>query len=128
MPPEAARERGRGMSDANIPALLEELREVEPLLWEKITYLDQGDRVIKFAYQVLDDFALDHLQGCIQRAIAGRIETGAFAGYMLLYDLMGCEATITMGKEHDYDDIEERADTPAAAILAAYIEAVRAMR
>ena len=47
---------------------------------------------------------------------------------MLLYDLMGCEATITMGEDHDYDDIEERADTPTAAILAAYIEAVRASK
>ena len=116
------------MSDTAITALLEELREVDFDAWKDIRFLlgnvgmDNGPREIPLEQHIYHDI----IQGCIQRAIAGRIETGAFAGYMLLYDLMGCEATITMGKEHDYDDIEERADTPAAAILAAYIEAVRA--
>ena len=114
------------MSDANIPALLEELREVEPLLWEKITYLDQGDRVIKFAYQVLDDFALDHLQGCIQRAIVG-------AGWKYVvsndrarqpYGQIGIPIS-NVRTEYQHRNY---ADTPAAAILAAYIEAKRATR
>lgn len=115
---------------ATIASHLEELREVDFDAWKDIRFLlgnvgmDNGPREIPLEQHIYHDI----IQGCIQRAIAGRIETGAFAGYMLLYDLMGCEATITMGKEHDYDDIEERADTPAAAILAAYIEAKRAMR
>ena len=116
------------MSDANIPALLEELREVEPLLWEKITYLDQGDRVIKFAYQVLDDFALDHLQGCIQRAIAARPDHWIISQWM---SQDKWQAMIRRGPrgytDPEYMHIGE-GDTPTAAILAAYIEAVRAMR
>ena len=113
------------MTDTTITTHLEELREVDA-----DTYREIQKRLLHYmiAPQMDAPIVLDHIQGCIQRAIAGRIKTGTFAGYMLLYDLMGCEATITMGKEHDYDDIEERADTPAAAILAAYIEAKRAMR
>ena len=103
------------MTDTNIPALLEELREVEPLLWEKITYLDQGDRVIKFAYQVLDDFALDHLQGCIQRAC----EHQKWIWHHGHGPEMGYVATVNHGNII-------KGETSAAAILAAYIEAVRA--
>ena len=114
------------MTDITTPALLEELWEVDFDAWKDIMFLlmFHEPREIPLEQHIYHDI----IQGCIQRAIAGRIETGAFAGYMLLYDLMGCEATITMGKEHDYDDIEERADTPTAAILAAYIEAVRASK
>lgn len=112
----------------DIPALLEELKEVEPLLWDKITYLDQGDRAIKFAYQVLDDFALDHLQGCIQRAIeATRSED-------FLRDLFW---EIEMIEKDEYEaSIYDRenlladvvAPSPAAAILAAYVQAKRASK
>ena len=113
------------MTDTTIAALLEELREVEPLLWEKITYLDQGDRVIKFAYQVLDDFALDHLQGCIQRAIAAR-------GWDISIWIYNGEWQAMIRREMGYvnpDHMHIGASyTPAAAILAAYIEAKRAMR
>lgn len=113
------------MSDTTIPALLEELREVEPLLWEKITYLDQGDRVIKFAYQVLDDFALDHLQGCIQRAIAAR-------GWDISIWIYNGEWQAMIRREMGYVNPDHMhigaSDTPSAAILAAYIEAKRAMR
>jgi hypothetical protein len=108
------------MSDTTIPALLEELREVEPLLWEKITYLDQGDRVIKFAYQVLDDFALDHLQGCIQRAIAEK----GWSYQQILYQ----NPTIYEAYLIGHRETIRRASTPSAAILAAYIEAKGAMR
>ena len=113
---------------ATIPLLLEELWEVDFETWKDIRFLLLNSMMFSEPREIPLEQHIYHdiIQGCIQRAIAGRIETGAFAGYMLLYDLMGCEATITMGKEHDYDDIEERADTPAAAILAAYIEAVRA--
>lgn len=120
------------MSDATIATLLEELREVDETIALSIQYgvvFGKGLDESRVPYESMGvQMAHDHLQGCIQRAIAGRIETGTFAGYMLLYDLMGCEATITMGEEHDYDDIEERADTPAVAVLAAYIEAVRASK
>ncbi len=112
------------MSDTTIPALLEELREVEPLLWEKITYLDQGDRVIKFAYQVLDDFALDHLQGCIQRAI---LEKGW--KYVVSNDRARQpygQIGIPISNVRTEYQHRNYADTPAAALMAAYIEAVRA--
>jgi len=118
------------MTDANIPALLEELREVDFETWKDIRFLLSNSmmfpepREIPLEQHIYQDL----IQGCIQRAIAGRIKTGTFAGYMLLYDRMGCEATITLGEEHDYDDIEERADTPAVAILAAYVAAKRASK
>ena len=115
---------------ATIASHLEELREVDFETWKDIRFLAANTMVFPEPRDIpLEQHIYqDLIQGCIQRAIAGRIETGAFAGYMLLYDRMGCEATITMGKEHDYDDIEERADTPAVAILAAYVAAKRASR
>ena len=113
------------MSDTTIPALLEELREVEPLLWEKITYLDQGDRVIKFAYQVLDDFALDHLQGCIQRAIAARKWCGWVGNTEKVY-FSEIQTKGAASRLENHEISFAQADTPAAAILAAYIEAKRA--
>ena len=121
------------MSDtdaATFTTLLGELWEVDFEAWKDIKFMLLNNMMFPEPHDIpLEQHIYqDLIQGCIQRAIAGRIETGAFAGYMLLYDLMGCEATITMGKEHDYDDIEERADTPTAAILAAYIEAVRASK
>jgi len=109
---------------ATIAALLEELKEVDPLLWDKITYLDQGDRVIKFAYQVLDNFALDHLQCCIQRAIAAKggdwlVESwNSPKGLFHRAEIIGWK-----GGEYKQD-----AYTSAAAILAAYIEAVMASK
>ena len=113
---------------ATFTTLLGKLWEVDFEAWKDIRFLLLNSMMFSEPREIPLEQHIYHdiIQGCIQRVIAGRIETGAFAGYMLLYDLMGCEATITMGKEHDHDDIEERADTPAAAILAAYIEAVRA--
>ena len=117
------------MTDTTITALLGELREVDFEAWKDVKFLISNFMIWEPRDIPLEQNAYqDIIQGCIQRVIAGRIKTGTFAGYMLLYDRMGCEATITLGEEHDYDDIEERADTPAVAILAAYIEAVRAMR
>ncbi len=63
------------MSDANIPALLEELREVDFETWKDIRFLlgnvgmDNGPREIPLEQHIYQDL----IQGCIQRAIAGRI-------------------------------------------------------
>ena len=113
------------MSDTTTPALLGELREVDA-----DTYREIQKRLLHYmiAPQMDAPIVLDHIQGCIQRVIAAR-------GWMPIISLhwVGIERKIPVWyvdiRDHENFTIKShQADTPAAAILAAYIEAVRAMR
>lgn len=120
------------MTDAAIAALLEELREVDETTWEKIQYgvvFGKGLDESRVPYESLGvQMAHDHLQGCIQRAIAARPDHWIISQWM---SQDKWQAMIRRGPrgytDPEYMHIGE-GDTPAAAILAAYIEAVRAMR
>ena len=111
------------MSDANIPALLEELREVDA-----DTYREIQKRLLHYmiAPQMDAPIVLDHIQGCIQRAIAARPDHWIISQWM---SQDKWQAMIRRGPrgytDPEYMHIGE-GDTPAAAILAAYIEAMRA--
>lgn len=118
------------MSDTTIPALLEELREVDEAAWDKIQYgvvFGEGLDECRVPYEPMEvQMAHDHLQGCIQRAIAARPDHWIISQWM---SQDKWQAMIRRGPrgyiDPEYMHIGE-GDTPAAAILAAYIEAVRA--
>ena len=101
------------MSDANIPALLEELREVDFETWNKI-YVRCN--FVETSYDT--EFGQDFIQGCIQRAIAEK----GWSYQQILYQ----NPTIYEAYLIGHRETIRRANTPSAAILAAYIEAVRA--
>ena len=113
-------------SDANIPALLEELWEVDFETWKDIRFLLLNSmmfsepRNIPLEQHIYQDI----IQGCIQRAIAawpgwyfGIIK---YSEYQDRYHAV-VEPPLKIQYIHD-------ASTPAAALLAAYIEAVRASK
>ena len=116
------------MSDTAITALLEELREVDFDAWKDIRFLlgnvgmDNGPREIPLEQHIYQDL----IQGCIQRAIAARPDHWIISQWM---SQDKWQAMIRRGPR-GYTDTEYmhigEGDTPAAAILAAYIEAVRA--
>ena len=119
------------MSDTAITALLEELREVDFDAWKDIRFLlgnvgmDNGPREIPLEQHIYQDL----IQGCIQRAIQARddlivslwTEEHKDNSWTALIRIMPGGYT-DMNKVH----IAE-ADTPAAAILAAYVAALEAM-
>lgn len=105
------------MSDTTIPALLEELREVDA-----DTYREIQKRLLHYmiAPQMDAPIVLDHIQGCIQRAIAEK----GWSYQQILYQ----NPTIYEAHLIGHRETIRRASTPSAAILAAYIEAKGAMR
>ena len=105
------------MSDTTIPALLEELREVDA-----DTYREIQKRLLHYmiAPQMDAPIVLDHIQGCIQRAIAEK----GWSYQQILYQ----NPTIYEAYLIGHRETIRRASTPSAAILAAYIEAKRATR
>ena len=106
------------MSDANIPALLEELREVD--LETYVRFLRLKSASLGEIQDIEATELIDHdiIQGCIQRAIA---ENG-WSYQQILYQNPTIYEAYLIGHREKI----RRANTPAAAILAAYIEAVRA--
>ncbi len=116
------------MSDTAITALLEELREVDFDAWKDIRFLlgnvgmDNGPREIPLEQHIYQDL----IQGCIQRAIAARGWE-----YQVAYNPhIGPDGRHGQAYIWPLSEVtkcyESEEDTPAAAILAAYIEAVRA--
>lgn len=118
---------------ATIAALLGELREVDE---ETFILLDDIDSMINWKApnapeghrHPLDELVLNSVvQGCIQRAIEARGWE-----YVVSYDREARQPYGQIGIPISNVRIEYQhrnyADTPAAAILAAYIEAVRASK
>lgn len=116
------------MSDANIPALLEELWEVDFETWKDIRFLLLNSTMFSEPREIPLEQHIYHdiIQGCIQRAIAARPDHWIISQWM---SQDKWQAMIRRGPrgytDPEYMHIGE-GDTPAAAILAAYIEAVRA--
>ena len=106
------------MSDANIPALLEELRKVD--LETYVRFLRLKNASLGEIQDIEATELIDHdiIQGCIQRAIA---ENG-WSYQQILYQNPTIYEAYLIGHREKI----RRANTPAAAILATYIEAVRA--
>ena len=111
------------MTDTTTPALLGELREVDA-----DTYREIQKRLLHYmiAPQMDAPIVLDHIQGCIQRAIAARGWE-----YQVAYNPhIGPDGRHGQAYIWPLSEVtkcyESEEDTPAAAILAAYIEAVRA--
>ena len=104
------------MSDANIPALLEELWEVDFETWKDIMFLLSNSE-IPLEQHIYHDI----IQGCIQRAIAA---------IRKIFDIEMLDISLYEARVYDRVNIlgKVTASTPAAAILAAYIEAGRAIR
>lgn len=111
------------MAENDMETMLKELKEVDEETWQKIDAYGIGEWGHPDAF--LDECII---QGCIQRAIATRewrLEQTIFRGGMPRY-----KAAIfcTFLPEIVYGDYIGHGDTPAAAILAAYVAAKRAMR
>ncbi len=116
------------MSDTAITALLEELREVDFDAWKDIRFLlgnvgmDNGPREIPLEQHIYQDL----IQGCIQRAIIKKGWKYVVSNDRARqpYGQIGIPiSNVRIEYQH-----RNYADTPAAAILAAYIETKRAMR
>ena len=108
------------MSDANIPALLEELREVDLETYVCFLRLKSASRGEIQDIEAMELIDHDIIQGCIQRAIAEK----GWSYQQILYQ----NPTIYEAYLIGHRETIRRANTPAAAILAAYIEAVRASK
>ena len=111
------------MSDANIPALLEELWEVDFETWKDIMFLLSNSE-IPLEQHIYHDI----IQGCIQRAIAAIRKKDFLAD--CFFDIEMLDISLYEARVYDRVNIlgKVTASTPAAAILAAYIEAGRAIR
>ena len=107
---------------ATITALLEELKEVDFETWNTITI---RCRFIETSYAT--EFGQDFIQGCIQRAIAAHPDWIMFQWRRAGKWRTSIRRGLSGYSDPEYMHIVEN-DTPAAAILAAYIEAKRAMR
>ena len=109
------------MSDATISALLEELREVDFETWNTINI---RCRFIEASYGT--EFGQDFIQGCIQRVIAAK----GWA-YQVACTFQKTSFGKIITKDPDGSKIfhpDHAGETPAAALLAAYIDAVRAIK
>lgn len=114
------------MSDANIPALLEELWEVDFETYVCFLRLKSASRGEIQDIEAMELIDHDIIQGCIQRAIAARGWE-----YQVAYNPhIGPDGRHGQAYIWPLSEVtkcyESEEDTPAAAILAAYIEAVRA--
>lgn len=101
--------------------LLEELKEVDPKLYDDISHLEL------VGWQQPRNQAMDHLQGSIQRAIERRVDYRAEKGHetwgmILEMGRDGPEAWIwgSNGVERS-----GYGDSPAEALLAAYVAAIK---
>ena len=115
------------MSDANIPALLEELWEVDFETWKDIMFLLSNSMMFHEPREIPLEQHIYHdiIQGCIQRVIAAHShEYMAEWFWEVAYEDHGRYEAKIYRREGLVT--KEIADTPAAAILAAYIEAKRA--
>ena len=118
------------MSDANIPALLEELREVDFETWKGIRFLLSNSMMFPEPREIPLEQHIYHdlIQGCSQRATTARPDHWIISQWM---SQDKWRATIRRGPrgytDPEYMHIGE-GDTPAAAILAAYIGAKRASK
>ena len=105
---------------ATFTTLLEELWEVDFETWKDIKFMllnsmmFQEPRVIPLEQHIYHDI----IQGCIQLAIAEK----GWSYQQILYQNPTIYEAYLIGHREKI----RRANTPAAAILAAYIEAVRA--
>ena len=105
--------------------LLEELKEVDPKLYDDISHLEL------IGWQQPRNQAMDHLQGCIQRACERRewdLRQDQWVikqdGPNTVYHYATIEKGIAeTGQPFEY---EGRGKSQAEALLAAYIAAVRA--
>ena len=115
------------MSDANIPALLEELREVDFETWKDIRFLLSNSMMFHEPREIPLEQHIYHdiIQGCIQRAIAAHPDWIMFQWRRAGKWRTSIRRGLSGYSDPEYMHIVEN-DTPAAAILAAYIEAVRA--
>lgn len=117
------------MSDTTVPALLEELWEVDFETWKDIMFLISNSMMFNEPREIPLEQHIYHdiIQGCIQRAIAARGWE-----YQIAYQPIKSDDRRAQAYIWPPDEIlkcyESEADTPAAAILAAYIETKRAMR
>ena len=114
------------MSDANIPALLEELWEVDFETWKDIMFLLSNSMMFPEPREIPLEQHIYHdiIQGCIQRAIIKKGWKYVVSNDRARqpYGQIGIPiSNVRIEYQH-----RNYADTPAAAILAAYIEAVRA--
>jgi hypothetical protein len=117
------------MSDANIPALLEELWEVDFETWKDIRFLLLNSMMFSEPREIPLEQHIYHdiIQGCIQRAIAAHPDWIMFQWRRAGKWRTSIRRGLSGYSDPEYMHIVEN-DTPAAAILAAYIEAKRAMR
>ncbi len=100
-----------------VTALLEELKEVDPTLYDDISHLEL------IGWQQPRNQAMDHLQGCIQRACERR----GWPFHVAYYPPEG--ATAPYYQAYIWPALKchtAQADTAAEALPAAYIAAVRA--
>ena len=115
------------MSDANIPALLEELWEVDFETYVCFLRLKSASRGEIQDIEAMELIDHDIIQGCIQRAIAAHPDWIMFQWRRAGKWRTSIRRGLSGYSDPEYMHIVEN-DTPAAAILAAYIEAKRAMR
>ena len=120
------------MSDpaiTTITALLEELQEADFEVWKDIRFLLANammfpePRDIPLEQHIYQDL----IQGCIQRAIAAHPDWIMFQWRRAGKWRTSIRRGLSGYSDPEYMHIVEN-DTPAAAILAAYIEAVRASK
>ena len=111
------------MSDANIPALLEELWEVDFETWKDIRFLLLNSMMFSEPREIPLEQHIYHdiIQGCIQRAIAA---------IRKIFDIEMLDISLYEARVYDRVNIlgKVTASTPAAALMAAYIEAKRASK
>ena len=108
------------MTDTTTPALLGELLEVDPETMTAINFYSKGLQGFDIDTNPNKLVKEDIIQGCIQRAIAEK----GWSYQQILYQ----NPTIYEAYLIGHRETIRRANTPAAAILAAYIEAKRASR
>ncbi len=116
------------MTATTITALLGELREVDFEAWKDVKFLLSNFMIWEPRDIPLEQNAYqDIIQGCIQRAIAAHPDWIMFQWRRAGKWRTSIRRGLSGYSDPEYMHIVEN-DTPAAAILAAYIEAKRAMR
>jgi len=100
----------------DLTALLEKLRKADPATCNEVLHFELA------GYHQPRNQVLDHLQGCLQRACEARgwyvtIETSKIEPYLWRALIMR-----TDGRTWDHDAVW---DSPATALLSAYISAIQ---
>ena len=104
--------------------LLEELKEVDPKLYDDISHLEL------IGWQQPRNLAMDHLQGCLQRACEMRewdLRQDQWAVNLDSTDEVYCYSAIVTGISETgrSPEYEGRGKSQAEALLAAYVAAVK---